>query len=260
MAIIYKSRDEIAQMRVAGRWVHTTLERCRQMCQPGVSTAEIDAQAEQVLAECGGEPLFKNYPGSSPRIPPFPAATCISVNEEIVHGIPGHRVLEDGDIVSIDFGVRIDGWCGDSATTVIVGQVPREVRRLCEVTRHVLDIAIENMKPGVKWSQVARRMENYARQAKLGIVKEFVGHGIGQALHEDPKVPNFVSRELIRNDIELEPGLVLAVEPMCCLGGDAVRIRADQWTVVTADGSPAAHYEHTLAVTDSGCEILTDGN
>ena len=125
---------------------------------------------------------------------------------------------------------------------------------------HVLRIAIENIRPGRKWSQVATMMENYARKAKLGVVREFVGHGIGQQMHEEPKVPNFPSRELRRNDIELRPGLVMAVEPMCCLGSDSVRVLDDQWTVVTADGKPAAHYEHTIAVTEDGCEILTDGN
>jgi methionyl aminopeptidase len=260
MAISLKTAEQIELMRSAGRWVYKTLARCHEVCRPGVTTAEINAQAERILDECGGEPLFKNYPGSSPRVDPFPASTCISVNEQVVHGIPGTREIRDGDIVSIDFGVKIDGWCADSATTVLVGRVHRDVRRLCEVTRHVLDIAIENIRPGVRWSQIARRMERYARQAKLGIVKEFVGHGIGQSLHEEPKIPNFVSRELLRDDIELAPGLVIAVEPMCCLGGDAVRVLPDHWTVVTADGQPAAHYEHTLAVTETGCEILTDGN
>ncbi len=260
MAISLKSGEQIEQMRTSGRWVYEALRRCREACVPGVSTAQINAEAENIVDECGGDPLFKNYPGSTARAKPFPASTCISVNEEIVHGIPGKRTLNDGDIVSIDFGVKIDGWCGDSATTVMVGAVPKEVRRLCEVTQHVLDIAIQSIKPGVKWSQIARNMENYARRAKLGIVKEFVGHGIGQTLHEEPKVPNFVSRDLLKNDIELRPGLVIAVEPMCCLGGDSVKVLADHWTVATADGRPAAHYEHTLAVTDSGCDVLTDGN
>ena len=260
MSISYKSKEQIARMRDSGRWVHEALRRCREVCRPGVTTGAIDAAAESVLDECGGTPLFKNYPASSPGARAFPASTCISVNEEVVHGIPGDRVVRDGDIVSIDFGVRIDDWCGDAATTILVGNVDEPVRRLCEVTEHVLTIAIENIRPGRRWSQVARQMENYAARAKLGIVREFVGHGIGRKLHEEPKVPNFVSRELLRNDIELRPGLVIAVEPMCCLGGESVRVLGDQWTVVTVDGLPAAHYEHTIAVTESGCEILTDGS
>lgn len=259
MAISYKTPEQIAMMRKSGRWVHEALRRCRESCRPGVSTAEINQRAEAILDECGGMGLFKNYPTYRPG-EGFPAATCISVNEEIVHGIPGERTVEDGDIVTIDFGVKLEGWCGDSATTVLVGDVPPPVRRLCEVTEHVLEIAIENIAPGRKWSQIAGRMEKYARQAKFGIVREFVGHGIGHTLHEEPKIPNFVSRELKRRDVELKPGLVIAVEPMCCLGSDSVRVLDDQWTVVTGDGKPAAHYEHTVAVTEDGCEVLTDGN
>lgn len=259
MAISYKTPEQIEKMRAAGRLVHEGLRRCREACVPGVTTAKINAEAEQLLEEHGAMGLFKWYPTYRPG-EGFPAATCISVNEEIVHGIPGDRVIEDGDVVSIDFGVKIDGWCGDSATTVLVGDVDADVKRMCEVTEHVLSIAIQNMRPGTKWSRVAGFMESYARQAKLGIVKEFVGHGIGQTLHEEPKVPNFVSRELRRRDFQLMPGMVLAVEPMCCLGGDDVKVLDDQWTVVTFDGRPAAHYEHTIAVTEDGCEILTDGN
>ena len=260
MTISYKTPQQIERMRESGRWVHEALRRCREACQVGTTTAEIDAAAESVLDECGGIPLFKNYPASSPGGEPFPASTCISVNEEVVHGIPGDRKIKDGDIVSIDFGVKIDGWCGDSATTILVGNVPEPVRRLCEVTEHVLTIAMENIRPGRRWSQVARQMETYASRAKFGIVREFVGHGIGQKLHEEPKVPNFVSRDLLRHDIELTPGLVIAVEPMCCLGGESVKVLADHWTVATVDRKPAAHYEHTIAVTESGCEILTDGS
>lgn len=259
MTISYKSSEQIEKMRVSGQWVHKALEACRAACKPGVTTADINDVAEQVVRDSGGLGLFKNYPTYRPG-EGFPACACISVNEEVVHGIPSkRRVIRDGDIVSVDFGVRIDGWCGDSATTVLVGNVAPDVRKMCETTEHILTIAIENIRPGLRWSAIARRMENYARSAGLGVVREFVGHGIGTKLHEEPKVPNYVSRELTRNDIELRPGLVLAVEPMCCLGTDAVRVLADQWTVVTADGKPAAHYEHTVAVTETGCDVLTDG-
>jgi methionyl aminopeptidase len=168
-------------------------------------------------------------------------------------------VIKDGDIVGIDCGVEFEGWCGDSATTVLVGDVQPETRRLCEVTRHVLDLAIANIKPGRTWSQVARLMQNYAESAGLSVVRDFVGHGIGRKMHEDPKIPNYWSKELTRNDIVLREGLVLAVEPMCNLGSAEVITLADGWTVITADRKPSAHYEHTVAVTADGAEVLTDG-
>ena len=177
----------------------------------------------------------------------------------MVHGIPGERVVEEGDLVSVDFGVRIDGWCGDSATTIMVGKVRPKWRKLCEVTERVLEIAIEQIRPGKKWSHVARRMQDYAERLGMSVIKNFVGHGIGKELHEDPKVPNYVSPELERHDIELVPGMVLAIEPMCCLGADRVKTLDDGWTVATADNKPAAHYEHTVAITDDGCEVLTAG-
>ncbi len=259
MAISLKSRDEIEKMRLAGKIVHEALSRCAEVCKAGVTTAEVDAEAEKVLAKHDGAVgLFKWYP-TYQQGEGFPACTCVSVNQEVVHGIPGSRGLKNGDVVSIDFGCRINGWCGDSATTVLVGNVAADVRRLCEVTEHVLRIAIENIKPGVNWSSIARLMEGYAKKAGFGVVRDFVGHGIGKSMHEDPKVPNFVSRDLKRNDIELRPGMVIAVEPMCCLGTDDVRVLSDGWTVVTTDGKPAAHYEHTITVTDTGCDVLTDG-
>ena len=253
-----KSPDQVQRMRESGRLVHEALQRCVRKCQPGVSTAEIDREAESVLTESGAVGLFKNYPTYRPG-EGFPACTCISTNEEVVHGIPSERVVKDGDLVSIDFGCRQNDWCGDSAVTVMVGRVSPEQRRLCEVTEHVLHVAIENIQPGRKWSQIAQLMQNYAEQAGLSVVRDFVGHGIGKKMHEEPKIPNFVSRDLLRSDIELEPGMVMAIEPMCTLGSYEVRVLEDQWTVVTVDGEPAAHYEHTVAVTEDGCEVLTDG-
>ena len=246
-------------MREAGRLVHQALRRCREACTPGATTAEIDAAAERVLADHpGAEGLFKWYP-TYHEGEGFPAVTCISVNEEVVHGIPGQRVIQEGDVVSVDFGVRYKGWCGDSATTIMVGKVSPDRQRLCEVTEHVLHIAIENIRPGRRWSRIAAMMQRYAEQAGMGVIRDYVGHGIGRSMHEEPKVPNFASRELMRHDIELVPGMVLAVEPMCTLGTDRTRTLDDNWTVVTADGKAAAHYEHTIAVTEDGCEVLTDG-
>lgn len=258
MAIRLKSQHEIEKMRAAGRVVRKVLNRCQEICQPGITTRQIDEEAYRIFTAEGAKGLFKNYPTYRPG-EGFPSNLCISVNEEVVHGIAGERVIKEGDIVGIDCGVQLDGWCGDAATTVMVGQVRPEVRKLCEVTQHVLAIAIENMKPGRRWSQIARLMQSYAEQQGLSVVRDFVGHGIGQQMHEDPKVPNFVSRDLLRNDILLREGVVLAVEPMCNLGAKEVVTLADGWTVLTVDRQPSAHYEHTVAVTAHGANVLTDG-
>jgi methionyl aminopeptidase len=257
MGIVLKSPENIERMRAAGRIVHRTLEHCRQLCQPGMTTRQIDEEAYRVFTAAGGKGLFKNYPGTKS---PFPANLCISVNEEVVHGIPGDRVLREGDAVGIDCGVELGGWCGDSAITVMVGQVRPDVRRLCEVTEHVLLLAIENIRPGRMWSQIARLMQGYAERSGLSVVRDFVGHGIGQKMHEEPRgVPNFFSREFLQHDILLREGMVLAIEPMCNLGSKDVQVLPDGWTVLTVDRQPSAHFEHTVAVTARGADVLTDG-
>jgi methionyl aminopeptidase len=259
MAIILKSKEQIQMMRAAGRVVYQVLERCRAVCKPGVTTREIDAEAYRTFTEAGAKGLFKNYPTYRPG-EGFPANLCISVNEQVVHGIAGDRVIEDGDVVSCDCGVSLDGWCGDSATTIMVGNVDPKVRELCEATQHVLDLAIDTIRPGRRWSQVAKLMQNYAESKGYGVVRDFVGHGIGQMMHEDPKVPNFWDdKEKGQTDIVLREGVVLAIEPMCNLGSKDVRTLADQWTVVTVDGKASAHFEHTVAVTAKGAMVLTDG-
>jgi methionyl aminopeptidase len=258
MAIRLKSKAEIEKIRAAGRVVRKVLDRCEEFCKPGVTTRQIDEEAYRVFSAEGARGLFKNYPTYRPG-EGFPSNLCISVNEEVVHGIAGDRLIRDGDIVGVDCGVQLNGWCGDAATTVMVGNVRPEVRKLCEVTRHVLRIAVENIRPGRRWSQIARLMQGYAEESGLSVVRDFVGHGIGQQMHEDPKVPNFVSRDLLRSDIVLREGVVLAVEPMCNLGVKDVLTLADGWTVLTADRRPSAHYEHTVAVTADGADILTDG-
>lgn len=258
-AIQLKSRADIDKMRAAGRVVRRVLDRCREMCTPGITTRQIDEEAQRLIDESGGRGLFRNYPTYRPG-EGFPSTLCLSVNEVVVHGIAGDREVQDGDIVGVDCGVELDGWCGDAATTIMVGNVAPEVRQLCEDTEHVLNLAIENIRPGRKWSQVARLMQNYAESRGYGVVRDFVGHGIGQTMHQEPKVPNFVSKDLLRNDIELREGVVLAIEPMCNLGARDVVTLDDGWTVVTVDRKPSAHYEHTVAVTDRGAEILTDGN
>jgi len=256
MRVHLKTRDEIGKMRVAGRVVQKVHQRVREICQPGVTTKELDDEAQRVIDDSGATGLFKGYPGPTP----FPGTLCISLNEEVVHGIGSDRQVKDGDIVGIDCGVKIDGWCGDAATTILVGDVKDDVRKMCEATERCLHIAIENIRPGRKWSQVAQIMQRYAESRGYGVVREFVGHGIGRSMHEEPKVPNYADRHTRRQDIELREGLVLAIEPMLNLGTRHVKTLADGWTVVTQDGKASAHYEHTVAVTSGGAEILTDGN
>jgi methionyl aminopeptidase len=221
---------------------------------PGVTTGQIDAAVEKFFDEQRAVPLFKGVPGKVP----FPAVTCISVNDEVVHGIPGRRVLAEGDIVSIDTGCRFEGWCGDSAVTHPVGKIDPEVQRLLEVTSGVLALAIDLMGKRNRWSEVAGEMGSYVRDAGFSVVESFVGHGIGREMHEDPQVPNFVSAQLRRNgDFALEPGLVIAVEPMVNMGTKHVKSLPDFWTQATQDARPSAHFEHTIAITERGPWVLT---
>jgi methionyl aminopeptidase len=207
----------------------------------------------------GGQGLFKWYPTYEPG-KGFPGNTCISVNDEVVHGIPGNRVLKDGDIVSVDCGIRLGGYCGDSAITIAIGSQPPEVEKLLQITRETLAVAVREIRPGRRWSDVAAKMQEHVEKNGMSCVREFVGHGIGQRMHEDPKVPNFVSDEFRkRGDFYLQPGMTLAVEPMVILGKPDVVVLDDGWTVVTKDNTPAAHEEHTIAVTPTGSDVLTDG-
>ena len=219
-------------MRKAGLLVWETFEMVRRMIRPGVTTTEIDAAIEDFYRGHNAEPLFKFYPNSTEGGPPFPAVTCISVNHEVVHGIPGPRKLVEGDIVSIDTGCKLNGWCGDAAATLPVGKVSPEVQRLLDVTRDVLHLAIERMGERRWWSEVADEMETFVRKAGFSVVEAFVGHGIGRNMHEDPQVPNFVKRGYRRgqNDFRLVPGLVIAIEPMVNMGSKEVRVQPDQWT------------------------------
>lgn len=222
-----------------------------------MTTGHLDRVALEMTAKAGAEALFKGVRSPQAR-KPFPGAICASVNDEVVHGIPSESTsLKDGDLLSVDFGVRLNGYCGDSAITVAVGSVSEANRRLMDVTREALDIAISMSRPGVKWSQVAARMQKHAESAGFSVVRDFVGHGIGTRMHEDPKVPNFVSRDLLEDDILLTEGMVLAVEPMINAGGYGVRTVGNGWTVVTKDGRFSAHFEHTIAIVKGGCEVLT---
>jgi len=243
-------------MRKAGLLVWHALRLVQSLLGPGVTTAEIAAAIEKFFSDHHAVPLFKGVPGKVP----FPAVTCISINEEVVHGIPGPRRLVEGDIVSIDTGCKLHGWCGDAAETYPIGQVDPQVQRLLDVTRGCLDLAIDLMGRRTYWSEVAREMAAYVKDHGFTVVEAFVGHGIGREMHEDPQVPNFLSDQLRRGgDFCLQPGLVIAVEPMVNMGTKKVRVRRDHWTQATADGRPSAHFEHTVAMTESGPYVLTAG-
>ena len=252
-----KSPREIALMREAGRLVAEALARIRELAVPGVSTAELDAAVSEIFRGRGAIPLFRGVPSTVKGKPPFPAVVCASVNEQVVHGIPNRRPLAEGDILTIDTGCRLNGWCGDAAVTLPIGVVRPEIGRLLDVTSSTLDLAIEAMGHCRLWSEVAGLMERHVKGQGMYVVEKFVGHGIGQSMHEEPQVPNFVSKALKKHDIRLEPGIVLAIEPMVSLGTKAVDTLDDGWTVVTKDRRPSAHFEHTVAMTVDGPRILT---
>ncbi len=256
MAIAIRSKKEIELIRKAGRVVGNTLQRLQQEVRPGISTAELAAISDDMIAQAGGLALFKGVPNPQARFD-FPASICASINEEVVHGIPDSRSLEAGDIISVDCGVKLNGYCGDAAVTIRVGPVSAEVEKLITITREVLEIAVREARPGRFWSEIAREMQDHAENAGFGVVREYVGHGIGRKMHEDPKIPNFVSEDLLRNDLQLRKGMILAVEPMVNMGTYKTKVLSDGWTVVTRDGKPSAHFEHTLAILDHGTEILT---
>jgi methionyl aminopeptidase len=252
-----KSPREIALMREAGRLVAQAHAKIRELARPGVTTAELDAAAAAIFREHGAIPLFLNYPSPTQGVRPFPAVVCASINEQVVHGIPNRRPLREGDILSIDTGCKLNGWCGDAAVTLPIGVVRPEIRRLLDVTQRALELAIEAMGRCRYWSEVATLMEYYVKSQGMSVIEKFVGHGIGQDMHEEPQVPNFVSKALRKHDFRLEPGIVIAVEPMVALGTKIVEVLGDGWTVVTKDRRPSAHFEHTVAITPDGPRILT---
>lgn len=251
-----KSDKEIAAMRQAGLVVWQAHQVAAPLMKPGISTAEIDAAIEQCILEHQATALFKGVPGKVP----FPASSCISVNEQIVHGIPGARRLQEGDVVSVDIGARLNGWCGDAATTYAIGAVDPRAQRLLEVTEGVLHLAIEQLTKCRTWSQVARKMQEYVEHADFAVIEGLVGHGIGQEMWEPPQVPNYYTRQFqIKHDFVLQPGLVIAIEPMVSYVSNTFRQLPDHWTLVTNDGSPSAHFEHTIALTKKGPQVLTAG-
>lgn len=258
--IILKSAREIELMRAAGRLVYEILCELQRRTRPGVTTAELDKVASLMIREAGANALFLGVRNPQARCP-FPASICASVNEAVVHGIPNDRPLKDGDIVSVDCGVRLRGYCGDAARTFPVGRIPPATQKLLDVTEQMLAVALDEMRPGVRWSSIARKMQNCVEGEGFGVVREFVGHGIGREMHEEPKVPNAWGRGLKNMDFELAPGMVLAIEPMVTAGSPEVTFGDDafRWVVVTKDHKLAAHYEDTVAVTSSGPDVLTDG-
>jgi methionyl aminopeptidase len=259
--ITRKSRAEIARMRSAGRIVAEVLALMEEHLEPGISTAELDRIAERHIRGAGGIPSFLNYLGGrryDARDPhAYPASTCISIDDEIVHGIPGDREVRAGQIVSVDVGVIYDGWHGDGARSFVCGgeaAATPEVAGLVRTTRLALMAGIQAARPGCRLGDISGAIEEVASTGPYGIIRQYVGHGIGTSMHEDPNVPNYRTRS---PGIELAPGHCFAIEPMLTLGTEDTEVLEDGWTVVTADGSLAAHFEHTIAVTEQGPEILT---
>lgn len=234
-------------MREAGRITARTLRLVGEAVASGVTTAALDAIAEEVIRSAGALPAFKGYHG-------FPGTICSSINDQVVHGIPGPTLLREGDIISVDVGAIVDGYYGDSAMTFAVGAIGDEARSLMDATRHALEAGIAQCMPGRRLYDISHAVQSVAEGAGFSVVREYVGHGIGRSMHEDPQLPNFGAPG---QGPTLAPGMVFAIEPMVNAGGAAVRSLDDGWTVVTQDGSPSAHFEHTVAVTDDGPLVLT---
>lgn len=245
--IIIKSKRDIEMMRLAGNIVADTLEKLRDLAKPGVTTQDLDRFAENYIIDQGARPAFKGYNG-------FPASVCASINEEVVHGIPGMRRLKEGDIIGLDLGAILNGWVGDSAITVPIGDVDPEVKRLLEVTEESLYRGIAEAQVGARLGNISHAIQSYVEAAGFSVVRQYVGHGIGRNMHEDPPVPNYGRSD--HGPIMAE-GMVIAIEPMVNVGGYEILVKPDNWTVVTKDGSYSAHFEHTVAITSTGPDILT---
>lgn len=248
--VLVKTDREIGLLRAAGRVARLALDAACDAARTGVTTADIDRVAEGVIRAHGATPEFKGYQD-------FPAATCISVNDEVVHGIPGSRVLAEGDLVSIDVGARLDGYVGDNARSVIVGEGSELSLRVNETAQECLRQAVDRCRPGGRLSDLGRAIQTHAESQGFSVVRDYAGHGIGARMHEEPQVHNYVDEHTLAHDVVLEPGMCLAIEPMVIQGVPGVRVLADQWTVVTTDGSVAAHWEDVVAVTQDGPRILT---
>ena len=248
--IVIKNSPEIDVMREAGRINALVLQEVGQMIKPGIATEELDAAAEELIREKGGKPAFKHYPGPYP----YPATLTISINEELVHGIPGKRKLEEGDLVSIDCGTVLDGFVADSAFSIGVGEISEQARQLLEVTEEALYKGIEKMRPGNRVGDVSAAIQQYVEGFGFHVPREYTGHGVGRNMHEGPLVPNF---GVSGRGIPLRSGITVALEPMVMVGTHRTRVLDDQWTVISADRSLTAHFEHSVAVTENAPIILT---
>ena len=245
--IIGKSRKELEKMRAAGRLVGEVLQALRQMVTPGITTLEVDAAADKMIRDAGAYPTFKGYNG-------FPFSICASANEQVVHGFPSGYKLKDGDIFSLDVGVTLEGFVGDTATTVPVGRVSEELQKLIRVTEECLELAIEQCRIGNHVGDIGAAVQRHAEAQGYSVVRDYVGHGIGRRMHEDPQIPNYGTPG---KGPKIKKGYVFAVEPMINIGSYHTKVLKDGWTVVTLDGQPSAHAEHTIAITEEGPEVLT---
>jgi methionyl aminopeptidase len=254
MSIPLKNRRAIEHMRVSGRLVAETFALLGEHIKPGVTLAELDRLAEQYLSKYKAKPLYKGYRGNPPKHPPFPGVICTSVNDEICHGLPNNRLLREGDIVGIDIGLRYNDWCGDACVTYAVGRVSAEARRLLEVAQECLRLGIAAAQPIHLLYDIGAAIQDYADSQGVSVVREWGGHGVGRTLHEPPSVSHV--RETQRGP-RLRPGMVFTIEPMINIGQPEWRMLDDGWTVVTVDGSLSAQFEHTIAITEHGPEILT---
>ena len=248
--IVIKNEKELALLREAGRVNALALKTVREMMRPGVPTIDLDAAAEEVIRKHGGIPVFKGYPGAYP----FPATLCVSVNEELVHGFPSKRKLREGDIVSVDCGTQLEGFVGDSAFSIGIGEISPKAKRLLEVTEKALYEGIAQMRAGNHTGDVSSAIQRYAEGQGFHVTREYTGHGVGRAMHEGPQVPNYGTPG---KGVVLRPGMTIALEPMLLVGTPHTRVMPDQWTVVSADGSLTAHFEHSVAVTAGEPLILT---
>jgi len=246
--VVLKTKEEIEQMKKPNQIVAEILKELKELCRPGASTMDLEDKARELTAKCKVKPAFYQYRG-------YPAYLCASVNEEVVHGIPRKdKILKEGDIVSLDFGVIDQGFVGDAAVTVAVGKVSDQVKKLLKVTKEALTMAVDRCRPGERLSDIAHAVQTLAENNGFSVVRDFVGHGVGRSMHEDPQVPNF---GMPRPNLRLREGMVLALEPMINIGTWRVKVLDDGWTVVTEDGKPSAHFEHSVAVTDKGPLVLS---
>lgn len=249
-----KTEEEIGRLRASSERLAGVLAALMAAAHPGITTWDIDVLAERLIRASGGIPIFKGYNAGGGR--PFPGSVCVSLNDEVVHGIPRkERVIREGDLLKLDIGMRFEGMVSDMARTLPIGKISAEAQKLLEVTRESLERGIATMRPGVKISAYASAVQGFVESHGFSVVRDLVGHGVGHELHEDPQVPNYVSRHM--HDFVLEQGMTLALEPMINAGGFAVRIAPDDWTFITADGKLSAHFEDTVVITESGAEVLT---